>query len=340
MIVETDRNSPAAIPVAGSSSPERTVHLAASLGGHLELLEALMPALQGVSRVWITSPGVRAEHLRACGERVLTLPRLDRSSLSPLAAVRSAGLALTERPKLIVASGAGLVVPFCAAGRAMGARLLFTETMARVSHGSLSGRAAARLGATMFVQWPELLKTYPGATLCRPPFLEGIEAVAPPGEGTFVTTGSHDQPFTRLLGIVSAAARADVLPRPIVIQDGTPGFGNDWSDEQHRFLTPEDFVARVSKSQVVITHGGAGAMTSALRAGRRPIVIPRLKRWSEHVDDHQLELVDKLAGMDLVVRGDQGISAATLASAGAPIAQRSLGAGPALVDAVAKGLFA
>ena len=49
------------------------------------------------------------------------------------------------------------------------------------------------------------------------------------------------------------------------------------------------------KASVVICHGGCGSISLALRAGKVPIVVPRQKRYGEHVNDHQLQLTQALA---------------------------------------------
>jgi UDP-N-acetylglucosamine--N-acetylmuramyl-(pentapeptide) pyrophosphoryl-undecaprenol N-acetylglucosamine transferase len=316
------------------------VHVIASLGGHLELLDALRPVLDEYSTTWITSEGARAHHLRDLGQRVLTLPRLDRSRLSARALVSSTGLAVRERPEIVVSSGAGLALPFCAASRTFGAQLIFAETMARVDSPSMTGRQMARLGAKMFVQWPELAAHYPRAQVCRPLLLEGLGEIDPgPGRGTFVTVGSHDQGFARLADLVGDAASRGRLPRPIVVQDGVAEARPQWADVHHRFVSPDAFGELVSASAIVVTHGGAGAIATALARGRRPIVVPRRKAFSEHVDDHQLELVGKLAALGLVIRGDEGIDLATLAAARTAVQPTpALIAHPSLRDEVAVAL--
>ena len=275
----------------------------------MTLLEALKPTIQGFDRVWITSEGVYAEELRRSGETVRTLPRLDRSAFSISAARRSAELALRERPQIILTSGAGLVVPFCVVGRAMGASIVFVETMARVRTPSTSARAVSRLGAHMFVQWEELGASFERVVVCRPLLLEGIGSVAPTaGEGTFVTLGSHDQPFRWLTRLVKVATEAGVLPRPIVLQDGTRTNAPDWADVHHQYVSPDSFRSLVVGSAVVVAHAGAGAMASSLQLGHRPVVVPRQKSLGEHVDDHQLDLADKLESLGYIERGDRGIS--------------------------------
>jgi len=60
------------------------------------------------------------------------------------------------------------------------------------------------------------------------------------------------------------------------------------------FVSREEFDRRIADASLVITHGGEGSITKCLKAGKRPIAVPRQKIFGEHVNDHQLELIRKL----------------------------------------------
>lgn len=318
-----------------------TVHLIASLGGHLELLEGVAPAFDDLRRVWITSEGVRAQRLRERGEEVRTLPRLDRSNLSPGPLTAGLRLALRERPRLVVTSGAGIALPFALAARAVGARLIFLETMARVNSGSITGRVLSRCSSHVLVQWPELRSQYPKARICRPQLLEGVDRVGEArGEGTFVTVGSHDEPFDRLLRAVEDAAASGVLPAPVIAQVGV-GRSRSTVLTSTDFMSPGEFRRAVERACVVVTHGGAGALATVLRAGKKPLTMARRQDHGEHVDDHQLQLVGKLAELGLAVPIGDRIGADAVAAAGQPLAAPSdLAALPAMVDELRQALAA
>jgi beta-1,4-N-acetylglucosaminyltransferase len=57
-------------------------------------------------------------------------------------------------------------VPFVWIGRLLGARVVYVETLARVDRPSLSYRLAAPFVTRTYVQWPELLRSIPGARFC------------------------------------------------------------------------------------------------------------------------------------------------------------------------------
>jgi UDP-N-acetylglucosamine--N-acetylmuramyl-(pentapeptide) pyrophosphoryl-undecaprenol N-acetylglucosamine transferase len=317
-------------------------HFAASAGGHLDLLLRLRDeAVPGAEPVWVTSRTARGAKLAEDRARVRTLPEFGRSPLRLLANLRAAlGIVIRDRPRLVVTSGAGVVAPFCALARLAGARLVFVETMARVKGPSMTARLLSPLAEMVIVQWPELSAALPRATVCRPTLLEDI-ARAPTrrGRGTFVAVGTHGEPYERLLGMVEEAADAGVLPRPIVAQTGAA----DWRPagvDGRRWMSRDEVEEGVRDAEVVVCHGGAGILSCALAAGRRPLVLPRRVRFGEHVDDHQEELAGKLAERRLAVVLGDAITPADVAQAREPIGDAAdAGAQPSAAD-VLRGALA
>ena len=317
------------------------VLLAASQGGHLEEMEPAGRLVEAHQRVWVTQAGPRARALREQGERVVLLPDSARSARGQTRLWRAGlGVGLRERPEVVITSGPGMAVPVCLGARVRGARILFVETLARVTTQSTTGRILAPLSHATFLQWPEQERHYPGGRLCRPGAFEAIAAAAPPapGEGTFVTVGTHQAPFHRLLAMVRDALARGVLPRPAVVQSGAAGRLELPGATVEPFLTAGEADAAMRRASYVVCHGGIGSIAGALRAGRRPLVLSRSRRHREHFDDHQAEIVEKLAALDLVVRLDGGIDRAALDAADRAIAPLPSSLGPSLMDALASAL--
>jgi UDP-N-acetylglucosamine transferase subunit ALG13 len=119
----------------------------------------------------------------------------------------------------------------------------------------------------------------------------------------FATVGTHHQPFERLVraAIVIAAGRE------LVVQHGhTPRLPSGRSVRWQRWLAPAEMQELMSEASLVITHAGVATIVDALRAGQRPLVMARRRHLGEHVDDHQLQIVDALAAMDLIVPAGDG----------------------------------
>lgn len=319
------------------SSPNgAVVHLACSRGGHLDLLLRHQEAFDGCRVVWVTQRSARAERLRRDGAEVHVLGEWDRVAVWSRALRtiwRSLGLVLRQRPRVVVTSGSGIVVPFCLMARLSGARLVFVETSARVRGPSSSGRVLSRIAHQVVAQWSEMQSVYRDATIARTSVVEGLASTpSTEGNGTFVVVGTHSQPFDRLLEMVERAVESGILPEPVTAQVG-PSSQRVRRAEVHDFMTPEEMGAAIFAARYVICHAGTGTISTALRAGRRPLVLGRLARHDEHFDDHQQQIVDKLAGLGLVVPLGAEITASDLAEAARPLVlPRELERLPWLVD--------
>jgi UDP-N-acetylglucosamine transferase subunit ALG13 len=110
-----------------------------------------------------------------------------------------------------------------------------------------------------------------------------------------VTVGNATQEFRRLLDAVDKLAVEGVFGNETVfIQSGNnPGFRPSYC-KYEPFLTMEDFATKIREVDLIICHAGAGTLYHAFRAGKVPVVMPRRKKYGEHVED-QLELAKALA---------------------------------------------
>jgi UDP-N-acetylglucosamine transferase subunit ALG13 len=98
----------------------------------------------------------------------------------------------------------------------------------------------------------------------------------------FVSIGTSE-PFDRLLSAVDGLGEGEEL----VVQYGTSSV-RPAGATCVEFLDFEETLALMRRARVVITHAGVGSVLTALQAGRRPLLVPRLGRLGEAIDDHQL----------------------------------------------------
>jgi UDP-N-acetylglucosamine transferase subunit ALG13 len=61
-----------------------------------------------------------------------------------------------------------------------------------------------------------------------------------------------------------------------------------------KFLSIDKFIKLMATSKIIIIHGGAGSIINAFNLRKKPIVMARLKKYNEHINNHQLELVEFL----------------------------------------------
>jgi UDP-N-acetylglucosamine transferase subunit ALG13 len=324
------------------SDARPAIHLAASGGGHVDLLMAVRDTLNGFRRVWLLQPSRRVDALRSEGEEVHVFPDYDRHPVrgNHLANLRfSIGVVRRQRPRLVITSGAGVTVPFTALSWLSGAKVVFIETMARVYDASASGRVLSRMANRTLVQWPDLRDVYPGATLCHPALLGEVRPSRHcAGGGTFVGVGTHNQPFDRLLRLVDEAVGEGLLPAPVIAQSGSSRYVPRHFDAR-AWLLPHEIDEALRRSEFVVCHAGSGIISSALRHGRRPLVLARAKAHGEHFDDHQSQLVDKLGEYGLIVAVGDRITAGDLAAAAEPLPDDGdWRDGPSLADALSDEL--
>ncbi len=110
----------------------------------------------------------------------------------------------------------------------------------------------------------------------------------------FVTVGTHEQPFDRLVRCVDGLKGDGVITEKVVIQTGYSTF-----EPKHctwRPLYPyREMEEKVEEARIVITHGGPSSFLMPLRMGKIPIVVPRQLRFGEHVNDHQVSFCRAVA---------------------------------------------
>jgi UDP-N-acetylglucosamine transferase subunit ALG13 len=67
------------------------------------------------------------------------------------------------------------------------------------------------------------------------------------------------------------------------------------------FTTQEEMESLCERARVVVSHGGAGSILTALRHHRPLIVVPRRRKFREVIDDHQLELATALSSAGVLL---------------------------------------
>ena len=104
----------------------------------------------------------------------------------------------------------------------------------------------------------------------------------------FVTVGTHEQPFNRLIEEVDRLIETGVITDEVFIQTGystyEPKFCK-WSS----LISFDKMNELMQTSDIIITHGGPATFMSAIANGKKPIVVPRQEKYDEHVNDHQVD---------------------------------------------------
>lgn len=116
----------------------------------------------------------------------------------------------------------------------------------------------------------------------------------------FITLGSQKFQFDRLLRAVDEFVASGEITHEVFAQTGASTYIPKHFSSRP-FLDTDDFKQTIQKADIVITHGGTGAIVNAVKRSKKVIVIPRLKQYGEHVDDHQLQIMRTFADLNLVL---------------------------------------
>ncbi len=106
----------------------------------------------------------------------------------------------------------------------------------------------------------------------------------------FVTVGTHEQQFDRLIKEVDYLKKENLIQDEVFIQIGYSSYIPKYC-EWEKIISYEKMNQLIKESDIIITHGGPATFMGVIAKGKVPIVIPRQKKFGEHVNDHQLQFV-------------------------------------------------
>lgn len=119
----------------------------------------------------------------------------------------------------------------------------------------------------------------------------------------FVTLGSQKFQFNRLLIEIDRLIEEGKIIEEVFAQIGY----SDYEPKNYKyrnFLDRDEFANIMSECDTVITHGGTGAIIGAVKNEKRVIAVPRLEKFGEHVDDHQLQIIEQFNNLGFIKSSD------------------------------------
>lgn len=115
-----------------------------------------------------------------------------------------------------------------------------------------------------------------------------------------VTLGTQDKPFTRLLDAIQKQIDKGNIKDKVIVQAGCTKY--DSKDmEIFDLIAVDKFNSLIKKADLIITHGGVGSIMEGIKNGKPIIAAPRLKKYNEHVNDHQLQIIDEFTDMGYIL---------------------------------------
>ena len=103
----------------------------------------------------------------------------------------------------------------------------------------------------------------------------------------FVTLGTQDKPFKRLLDYLENSNIND----EIIVQNGFTEYESN-KLKLFKYLDKDDFDNYLKKADLIICHAGVGTIVNCLKNDKKVLAVPRLSKYGEHQNDHQLQIAN------------------------------------------------
>jgi UDP-N-acetylglucosamine transferase subunit ALG13 len=116
----------------------------------------------------------------------------------------------------------------------------------------------------------------------------------------FITLGSQKFQFDRLLKKIDELIIEGEITEEVFAQRGY----SDYIPKHYKykdFLNRDEFQENMKNADLVISHGGTGAIVTALKNDKRVVAVARLSKYGEHVDDHQIDIVTQFSSLKYIV---------------------------------------
>lgn len=114
-----------------------------------------------------------------------------------------------------------------------------------------------------------------------------------------VTVGSQKFQFNRLLSKIDELIDKKVITDKVFAQIGV----SDYRPKNYEFvdfMTQDEFSKKMDESDMVITHAGTGVIVNAVKKEKKVVALPRLAKFNEHVDDHQIQLIKEFEELNFI----------------------------------------
>jgi len=108
----------------------------------------------------------------------------------------------------------------------------------------------------------------------------------------FVCTGSRNYQFNRLIKEIDCLVKEEKIKERVFAQIGETDYIPQFF-EYRKYIDADEYEVYQNYCDILITHGGTGSIVKALKKGKNVIAVPRLKKYGEHIDDHQLQIVQE-----------------------------------------------
>ena len=115
-----------------------------------------------------------------------------------------------------------------------------------------------------------------------------------------VTLGTQDKTFPRLLHAIQKQIDNGNIKEKVIVQAGSTKFESP-DMEIFDLIDRDKYAQLISECDLLITHGGVGSIITGLKNNKKIIAAPRLEKYGEHTNDHQLQIIERFSESGYIV---------------------------------------
>lgn len=115
-----------------------------------------------------------------------------------------------------------------------------------------------------------------------------------------VMLGTQNNDFHRLLKEIDKLINDGIIKEEVIVQAGYTRYESK-NMKIIDFVSGEELEKLEQQASCIITHGGVGSIIGSIEKGKKVIAVPRLKQYGEHVNDHQLDIVESFDKLGYII---------------------------------------
>lgn len=105
-----------------------------------------------------------------------------------------------------------------------------------------------------------------------------------------VLLGTQNNSFYRLLQEIDKLIQKKIIQEEVIVQAGYTKYQSE-KMKILDFISKDELEKLQERASFIITHGGVGSILLSITKGKKVIAVPRLHQYTEHVNNHQKEIV-------------------------------------------------
>lgn len=107
-----------------------------------------------------------------------------------------------------------------------------------------------------------------------------------------VLLGTQKNSFHRLLEEIDKLIEQKIINEEVIVQAGYTKYESK-NMKILDLIPPTEFEKYQDEANLILSHGGVGSIVTSVKKGKKVIAVPRLHKYGEHVNDHQIEIVER-----------------------------------------------